>query len=313
LRSLSQAFRLRRFAEPALAGVGAAPRGSAPVLLRGERARRNGYAFGLRFDRPAPRGLGIVLAAVLLGAVASVGFVRGGHYQEFVVSEGGVGDFVARNLGLGVKVITMTGQSRLTPAEVLAIAGVTPNSSTPFFDAEAARLQLEKTPLVKQASVRKLFPNQIVIEIVERTPAALWQRDGEIRTIAADGAVIDELGDSGFSDLPFVVGVGANERLPEFRELLDAAQELRPKIMAGVLVDQRRWNLHLRSGMDIKLPEDAPSAAVTTLLGLQRDSHVLDRDILWVDLRTPGKTFVRLSADAAAARAEAQPKKGGGR
>ncbi len=37
---------------------------------------------------------------------------------------------------------------------------------------------------------------------------------------------------------------------------------------------------------------------------------MLDRDILWVDLRTPGKAFVRLSADAAAARAEARPKKG---
>ena len=72
-------------------------------------------------------------------------------------------------------------------------------------------------------------------------------------------------------------------------------------------------NLHLRSGMDIKLPEEEPSDAMKTLLELQRDSHILDRDILWVDLRTPGKTFVRLTADAAAVRAEAQPKKGGGR
>ena len=43
-------------------------------------------------------------------------------------------------------------------------------------------------PLVKQASVRKLYPGQIVIELIERQPAGLWQKDGEVRAIAADGA-----------------------------------------------------------------------------------------------------------------------------
>ena len=91
-------------------------------------------------------------------------------------AEGGVGDFLARAFGFGVKSITMSGQSRLTPAEVLAIAGVSPKISTPFFDVDLAREKLEQTPLIKQASVRKLYPSQIVIELVERTPAALWQK-----------------------------------------------------------------------------------------------------------------------------------------
>ena len=311
MRSLSEIIRLRRQAEPALATLSAAPRTPVRVLLRGERARIHAFAFGLRLDRPAPRGLGSLLAIALLASVAAVGFVRGGHYQEFVQSEGGVGDFLARGFGFGVKVITMTGQSRLTPNEVLNIAGVTPQSSTPFFDVEAARQRLEQTPLIKQASVRKLFPGQLVIELVERTPAALWQKDGEIKTIAVDGAVIDELRETAFTDLPLVVGEGANERLPEFRALIDTAEELAPKITAGVLVDKRRWDLRLRSGLDVKLPENDPRSAMAQLLKLQRDFHLLDRDILWVDLRTPGKVFVRLSADAAAARADTKPKKAG--
>ena len=195
------------------------------------------------------------MAIVLLLAVAGIGAVRGGQYRAFVESEGGVGDFLARVAGLGVKAITMTGQSRLAPADVLRIAGVSPKSSMPFFDVEAAREGLEKTPLVKRASVRKLYPGQIVKDLVERAPAALWQSAGEVKTIAADGAVIDELRDVSFADLPFVVGDGANERLPEFAALLDKCEELRPKVVAGVLVDGRRWNLRLRSGMDVKLPE----------------------------------------------------------
>jgi cell division protein FtsQ len=308
LRSLSDSSTWRRQADPALAGAARGP--AATVLLRGERLRRDLSFLGLRIDRPAPGGLGAAMAIALLLATAAVGAVRGGHYQAFVEAEGGLGDYLARAFGLGVRAITLSGQSRLTPREVLEIAGISPKSSMPFFDVDAARARLEKMPLIKQASVRKLYPDQIVIDMVERTPAALWQMKGEIKTISADGAVIDELRDSAFRDLPLVVGDGANERLPEFRALLDSTEELRPKIVAGLLVDRRRWTLKFNNGVEVKLPENEPSAAIVTLLKMQRDSRILDRDILSVDLRTAGKAFLRLTAEAAEARAEARPKKG---
>ena len=75
-------------------------------------------------------------------------------------------------------------------------------------------MRLETAPLVKQASVRKLYPNHLVIDLVERAPYALWQKDGQVNIVAADGAVIDQMRDQRFASLPFVVGEGANERLP---------------------------------------------------------------------------------------------------
>jgi cell division protein FtsQ len=305
----------RLLAEPAFAAVTLAP--SVPtVLLRGERARSRAFFSRARWERPPPRGLGVALAAGLLALVVAVGATRGGQYRAFVASEGGIGDFLARGLGLGVEVVTLSGQSRLTVPEILKLAGVTPKDSVPFFDVEAARESLEKAPLIKRASVRKLYPNRLVIDIVERTPAALWQRDGEVRTIAADGAVIDELRNSRLTNLPFVVGDGANERLGEFDALVAASAEIGPKIEAGVLVGGRRWNFKMKSGLDVKLPEDDPLDAVATLVRLQRQSRLLDRDILWLDLRTPGRVFARLSAEAAAAREQrlaGRPKKGAAR
>ena len=114
--------------------------------------------------------------------------------------------------------------------------------------------------------MRKLYPNQIVVDIVERTPYGVWQKDGEVSAIAADGAAIDEMHDGRYVDLPFVVGEGANQRLREFVGLLDALAELKPRVEAGVLVGQRRWNLQLNSGIDVKLPEADPQAAMATLV-----------------------------------------------
>jgi cell division protein FtsQ len=96
--------------------------------------------------------------------------------------------------------------------------------------------------------------------------------------------------------------------------MLDALAELKPRVEAGVLIDSRHWNLRMKSGTDIKLPEADPLSAIATLLRLQRQSRILDRDILSLDFRDPGRVFVRLTAEAVAARAaEAKPKKGVGR
>jgi cell division protein FtsQ len=307
MRSMSQAFALRA-PTPAYAGGGV---DSARVLLAGERSMAGLLAWTGRLWRPAPRGLGLAMAFGLVLGAAVFGFVRGGEYQSFVASQGSVGDFIARALGFDIAIVTISGQAELREPEILADAGISPKNSLLFLDVAQARARLEAIPLVKQASVRKLYPNHLVIDLVERAPYALWQKDGQVNIVSADGAVIDQMHDQRFASLPFVVGEGANERLPEFAALLAAAGELGPKIRAGVLVADRRWNLKMTSGVDVMLPEINPLAAVATLVRLQRESRVLDRDVISLDLRLEGRMFARLTEDAAAARLAAHPKKGG--
>ena len=306
MRSLSQTLRLQLAPQPAFAfarPVDFSPR----VLLRGERATRGLTRWRRWLDRPAPRGLGLALTLGLLLGALVFGATLGGQYRAFVAAEGGVGDVFARALGFGIEIVTISGQAQLTEPEILTLAGISPKASLPFFDVAQARKALEALPLIKQASVRKLYPDRIVIDIVERTPAALWQKDGEVSMISADGAVIGDLRDQRFASLPFVVGDGANERLSEFTALLDASAEIRPKIAAGVLVGERHWTLKMKSGLEVELPESNPLAAMGTLVALQRQSRILDRDILTLDMRVDGKIFARLSEEAAAARAAASP------
>jgi len=52
------------------------------------------------------------------------------------------------------------------------------------------------------------------------------------------------------------------------------------------------------------LPELDPQAALARLVQLQRDFRVLDKDIISLDFRQPGRIVARLTEDAANARAE---------
>jgi len=270
-------------------------------------------SFGTRLRRP---GFGLFLTLAFLGAVGLYGAVRGGEYAQFVATYGAPRDLAAKAFGFGIKGITITGTQELKEEEILSGAGIGPNNSLLFLDVASVRERLAKIALVKSVSVSKLFPNRLLIEIDERQPFALWQKDGEVQVVARDGTPIDWLRDDRFFHLPLVTGEGANEHLAEYLSILEAAGDLRDEIRAGIYVAKRRWTLTMRNGIEVLLPETDPKAAVESLALLQRQSHVLDKDVISLDFRQQGRMVAHLSAEAAAARQEllahkSSKKKGG--
>jgi cell division protein FtsQ len=73
-------------------------------------------------------------------------------------------------------------------------------------------------------------------------------------------------------------------------------------VRASILVGERRWNVRLRNGLDIKLPENGVAGAIEQLLALNNNVRLLSRDIAAVDLRLRDRVTVRLSEKAAQAR-----------
>ena len=276
------------------------------AALRRLRTGRRGRP-ALPIAQRVPRLAGTAMVAGGLAAVALAGFYGSGRYDAFVAEQGRPLDILARLTGFGVERVTIAGISRMYEREVLEAAGIDWRSSVPFLDASAVRERLLKVPLIASASVRKVYPNEIVITQVEREPAALWQRNGEIHVIAADGTVVDEMKDDRYASLPLVVGEDANGRLGEYLALIEAAGPLGERIKAGTYVSGRRWTLKL-DGVDIRLPETGAADALARLVDLERKNRLLEKDIIAVDLRMPDRVVLRLTEEAAAARAESQKK-----
>ena len=135
-----------------------------------------------------------------------------------------------------------------------------PNTSLLFLDAAQARTRLLTNPWVAEATVLKLYPGRLRIEIKERKAFALWQRDARISLIANDGTVLEPDVPRAFAKLPLVVGEGAAQESPGFLTLIARYPEIASQVEASVLVAQRRWNLHLHSGVEVLLPEYATGA-----------------------------------------------------
>src|SRR5947199_6540898 len=104
--------------------------------------------------------------------------------------------------------------------------------------------------------------------------------------------------------LPLVVGNGAETRARDFLALLDRYPQVRSLTRAAILVGERRWNLRLKDGLDIRLPENDVGNALALLSKLDKDDKLFSRDITAVDMRLPDRLTVQLSDDAAKARDE---------
>ena len=254
---------------------------------------------------PLPRGVGIAASILLLGATLGYGAVAGQHVPAVIDWLEATRDVAANSLGFRIAAISLTGEKEVSREEVLTTAGVTGRASLLFLDADAARTRLLANPWIADAAVLKLYPDRLQITITERLAFALWQKDGRVSVIAADGTVLESFVENRYLGLPLVVGRGAERQAKDFLAIIDGYPGIRSVLRASILVAERRWDLRLSNGINVRLPETGVEAALDRLVQLDRDKKLLSRDITTVDLRLPDRVTVRLSDTAAQARDEA--------
>ena len=166
----------------------------------------------------------------------------------------------------------------------------------PLVDVSRIRERLLAFGWVKDARVSRRLPDTLVIDIVERTPTALWQDKQQLALIDSEGVVLDRVPVDKMPDLPLVIGPNANRHAAQLKGLLSDVPALQAQLASATWIGGRRWDLSFQSGEIVQLPEDVADAR--TALGKfaknDRASGLLGRGILRFDLRKPGQMTVRL-------------------
>jgi cell division protein FtsQ len=163
-------------------------------------------------------------------------------------------------------------------------------------DAGAIRDKLLRFGWVKDARVLRRLPDTLVIDIVERKPAALWQSKGQLALIDAEGVVLDRVPVNQMPDLPLLIGAGANQQEEQLARMMADVPTLKPQLASATWVGGRRWDLNFQSGETVALPEGdrAARVALAKFARADRQSGLLGRGMVRFDLRVPDKMIVRL-------------------
>ena len=251
-----------------------------------------------------PRYTGIAAFLAFAVCVSAYAIIKGDHIEAIRTAIKDTADGAANAAGMRIATVSLSGQRQVSREEIFRAAGVTDHSSLLFLDVTQARAKLEAIPWIAEATVRKLYPDRLQITITEREAFALWQRQGKVAVIAADGTVLAASVEPRLAALPFVVGKGAAAKARGFLAVLDQYPAIRDSVRASILVAERRWNLRLKNGIDVRLPDSNIEQALETLARFDREKSLLTRDIVAIDLRLSDRITIRLSDGAAQAREE---------
>jgi cell division protein FtsQ len=166
----------------------------------------------------------------------------------------------------------------------------------PLVDVSRIRERLLAFGWVKDARVSRRLPDTLVIDIVERTPSALWQDKQQLALIDNEGVVLDRVPVDRMPDLPLVIGPGANTRAGQLKTILGTVPALQAQLASATWVSGRRWDLSFQSGETVALPESETAAkeALARFAKMDRSAGLLGRGLVRFDLRLPGKMIVRL-------------------
>ena len=248
-----------------------------------------------KWARPLAWGT-FVLVVAGTGTLIAHNVAPGGTIASLRERLGGSTGFT----GMRVAHILTPGREN-TPEDLLhAAIGVNLGDPILGFSVEAARKNVESLNWVEQATVERRLPDTIVVALVERRPFAIWQNQKKYQLIDKSGQLVANQDVALFKDkLPLVVGPGAPTSAATLLKALDKYPALGGRVLASVRVGERRWDLRLKNGIDVMLPEGHETEALDRLMQLQQDHALMDRPLVNIDLRLPDRLVVRPRPDAA--------------
>lgn len=239
-----------------------------PQFLRGQ--RRVPVRRGPLPKKTANRLKYVALAVLAAGVVFTVAYSvyrYGAHSWRFRVES-------SEN-------IEISGNQNVTRAQVMEIMGGDIGRNVFFVPLDDRKKQLEEIPWVESATVMRLLPDHLRIEVKERTPVAFVQMGSKVSLIDRSGVVMDLPPHSGGKySFPVIVGAGEAEPL----STRAARMKLYNALIRDLDSDGSNYSKDL-SEVDLTDPDDVkvtvadPAGAVLLHLG---SSNFLERYKIYI-------------------------------
>lgn len=266
------------------------PKGSHRVspLKPGLRGARNWASAQMRAASHTRKGF-TRFALSILGTLLLIIFL-GLWLGGFLPNVAQAGENFKRNrlmsMGFVIERVDVMGEGRLSEGDVRRALGIYGGDYLFGVDMKEAQQRVESLSWVDRAVVRRLWPDRIVVQIIERQPYALWQHEGEVKVVDLEGGAITDAKVADFTHLKLFVGERAGEQATSLQSMMRDFPNIASRVKSYVNVSDRRWDLVLDQGaLRVMLPEQNMRRALQNLQKLQNEAQVLDRTVETIDMR----------------------------
>jgi len=258
-------------------------------LKPGLRGSQNWMAAQMRAAKHSPKALFrfILKIIVTFFVLIFLGLWLGGYLPKVMSS---LNTWKVERLmaaGFVVEQVDVMGEGRLNERDIRLAAQIQRGSYFFGVDLDAVRDRTENLPWVDRAVVRRLWPNRIVVQVVETTPYAMWQKEGELHLLAKSGEPIVPVKDA--LSIPPALKTYIGPNAPMQAKVIEAKlieyDDIWSRVESLVQFPSGRWDLHMNNEIVVRLPVENVDAAVSRLAALDRETFILSRELGAIDLR----------------------------
>ncbi len=269
--------RLMPFTRPKTDRADQPDRGSETGALTGVMARPS--------RRPSLRS--IMTGAMILGGLAAgvVLYIERASLSVAIID-------ASANSGLHLQTIEVQGRAHTSKDVLMAVSELTLGQPMLTISLPELHDRLSTIGWVKDVAIERRMPSTIRLILTERVPMALLQTEGGHRVIDKDGEIISGADPSAFGHLTVVAGTSAGVNAAPLLNILRTEPELFAEVWAVTYQSERRWDVHLRNGIRVRLPETDPRTAWSRLAIIDHSKQITDRDLAVIDLRVPDQMIV---------------------
>jgi cell division protein FtsQ len=201
------------------------------------------------------------------------------------------------------------GCQEVTEQEVLTLASLHPHQNLFSVNPEKIARRIERNPWVKKANVGRELPDRLIMEVHERIPLALVEKQQSFQIVDREGIIFKRLAPDDSLDLPVLTGCYKNGILQTklLKKSLELLTYLSDTKQAPVLFENLS-EVHLDEIFGLSLITDTGlclvlgvddyvnklNALPAVLKGLEKKN--IDMALLHIDLRDTAKITVQSKA-----------------
>ncbi len=197
------------------------------------------------------------------------------------------------SIGFRIENILLEGRVYSDAKLIMALVNMSKGDPLFAFDPTQAKEQIERMPWVESAEIERRWPDTLYIRLTERQPLAFLQKDKKLYLMDGKGEIINTNGLSRFQNLIVFIGEDSQQQAPAILAMLQAEPEILSRVETIKEIGGRRWDLVLKNGVTLKLPEKDSALALRQIADAQKSDQVLDKDIEHIDLRDHARMIIR--------------------
>ena len=171
------------------------------------------------------------------------------------------------------------------------------NAATEGFSAlkaQALREKIEGIRKVKKAFVKFSTDGLVIVNVIERTEAVVFFNNNLYEVLDSNGVILSiKQNYEGISSFPLIVGKDASKNISALLEIVNEIGSYQSEVLYYEWVGERRWDIHMKSELVFKLPENNLNRGLKVMRMFLRETNKLSKTVVSIDLRNIDKPIIR--------------------